>query len=344
MSKEEVKENKNLVNPLVPQAFLDAMQKQAREAATKAADDSFVYAKQISDQMLLMVGEEVNKLSTKIKTEFSELPTLAVKINDKPVKKLKSTAPKYLDRMIVNAKLGLNSLLVGPMGCGKTTAASMLAESLELDFGHLNLTAGASETWLFGRQTPNGFIEGVFSKMYKAGGVFLADELDAADPNLLLSINTAIAGSSMYNPISGELIKRHNDFIFVGAANTFGKGGDHVYTGRNRLDAATLDRFTVIKVDYDPVIEKQVCPDKGLLKTFNEVRKMLAAVNSPEGISTRGIVAAYKQINQGLDKKEILHSITDSWSKVLRDKANVLFDKYVSEAKVETEGEKKWEF
>lgn len=277
------------------------------QSVTKMAiDQTLSYAASRSQEI---IDNTIKELDKRVKPQVLE-----IKIYDQPIKKLSSNAVPFLGRMITNSKLGLNTLLVGPAGCGKTFAAGQLAEALDLQFGHLCLTAGASETWLFGRQTPNGFIEGVFSKLYKNGGVFLADEFDAADPNLLLSINTALANGQMYNPISGEEIKRHESFVFIAACNTFGKGGNHVYTGRNRLDAATLDRFITLQVDYNEAVEESICPDNEIRLTLQHARNQLRNMQSDEIISTRALQAAYKQNQAGVAFPDIIRSITLSWA------------------------------
>lgn len=288
------------------------------EKMTKAViDQTLAYT---SARSMDMINEARREIDSRIKT-----PVLHIQINASPVKQLASPAVPFLGRMITNAKIGLNTLLVGAAGCGKTFSAAQLAEALDLPFGHLCLTAGASETWLFGRQTPNGFIEGVFSKLYREGGVFLADELDAADPNLLLSINTALANGTMYNPISGVEIKRHENFVFIGACNTFGKGANHIYTGRNRLDAATLDRFVTIQVDYNEMVEEMLCPDNEIRLTLQLARRQLKDRQSEEIISTRAIQAAYKQNQAGVDMAQIFTSLTLSWP---AETAKVVFDSH----------------
>lgn len=237
---------------------------------------------------------------------------MAVEV-DKETRKLTKPANPNLGRMIVNAKLGLNTLLVGPAGSGKTVAAEQLAEALGRSFGHVCLTAGASETWLFGRQTAKGFIEGSFSSIYRNGGVFLADEMDGADANMLLSINTSLANGHLYNPIVGENIPRHPDFVFVGAANTLGRGGSGIYTGRSRLDAATLNRFITLQVDYCDAIEAQVCPDETLRSLLQEARNKLATLKSQEIVSTRTLDQAYKQFKAGIPLADIFESLTMGW-------------------------------
>lgn len=347
-TKKEIKKtNDTVVEKGLPASLMLAIQQAAEDAALSATKNALNNAKIITSELMTEVENKLNGIAQ----SFDSMPILHVQIGEQQVKKLDQPAVKYLGRMIANAKLSLNTLLVGPAGAGKTTAAEQLAQAMNLTFGHLNLTAGASETWLFGRQTPNGFVEGQFSKFYREGGVFLADEIDAADPNLLLSINTAIASDKLYNPISGESIQRNENFVFVGAANTYGKGGSATYTGRSRLDAATLDRFVVIEVDYDPDVEKMVCPDSKLLKMFNDLRTELKRVQSQEVISTRGIKAAYKQISAGLASTDVLNSMVLSWPQDLKSFAKKKIETYTekseakqltSKAKSKADSEKEW--
>lgn len=237
--------------------------------------------------------------------------------------KLKGAASPYLEALLTNAKLGFNSLLVGPAGCGKTMAAEQLAEALKKDFGHICLTAGASETWLFGRQTPTGFKEGVFSRMYREGGVFLADEFDGADPNLLLAINTAIANTSFYNPISGEMIHRNPEFYLVAAANTNGRGGNEIYTGRSRIDAATLDRFVIIEVDYNEDLELMICPEFSIREKFQGARKKLRDLKAVEVISTRTLDRAFRMHQAGVAMDTIVRYATAGWPKEIIEHAGL---------------------
>lgn len=285
-------------------AMLQSFRQEMQIASGQVVERSMAYADQLSKTIMDGVRQQMAGLNR---------PKVMVVEIDKQQHKLTKPATPHLARLLVNAKLGLNTLLIGPAGSGKTIAASQVAEALGLPFGHVCLTAGASETWLFGRQTPNGFVEAAFSRFYREGGVFLGDELDAADPNLLLAINTALANGELYNPISGDQIKRHDNFVFIGAANTVGKGADGVYTGRARLDGATLTRFVKIAVDYCEEIEKQVCPDRELRELLQEARTKLRSMKSQEILSTRCLAAAYAQKCAGVEMNEILASLTMGW-------------------------------
>ena len=58
----------------------------------------------------------------------------------------------------------------------------------------------------------------------------------------------------------GVIHQRHERSYILAAANTFGRGGDQMYVGRNALDAATLDRFVLstIHVTYDTALERDL--------------------------------------------------------------------------------------
>lgn len=265
------------------------------------------------------------KADQQIEDLIQKRPTLHVTINHGDPIQLTTKPSPMLPRLITNAKIGLHTMLVGPAGCGKTTIAHQVAESLKLQFGSVCLTAGASETWLFGRQTPNGFIEGAFSKIYREGGVFLADEMDAADANLLLSINTALSHDQLLNPMNGEMIKRSDNFVFIGAANTNGKGATHMYTGRSRLDAATLDRMVIINVDYDSNLERQLCPDDFLFDFLGAVREGLKGAGFDEFVSTRAFISCYKQKQAGVEMSDIKSSLCANWGEGAK---KILDEKY----------------
>lgn len=271
-----------------------------------------------------VMGETMEELE-KIKRSAKEMITpkhvcLHVKINETPIAKLTHEAHALLPKLVTLSKLKENILLVGPAGCGKTTLAHQVAEALGSPFAHLCCSAGMSESYLAGRYLPTGeFKEAEFSRMYREGGVFLLDELDAADANVLLLVNTALANGEFYNPISGKTAKRHEQFVCIAGANTFGLGGNATYTGRNRLDAATLDRFVPFKIEYNKELEAKLCPEEKILAAFHEAREKLNERGAQQVISTRLIARAYKMHLAGFDADDIISTITVSWPKGLAD-------------------------
>jgi len=151
--------------------------------------------------------------------------------------------------------LGHAVMLVGPAGCGKTTIGEHVAEMLDLMF---YITGTVNDT-----HELMGFVDGhghyhatPFRAAFEHGGVWVADEIDAWDAPALLAANSALANGYATFPDVQTPVRRHTDFRMVATANTFGTGADRVYVGRNELDAASLDRFAVIDVDYDLDLER----------------------------------------------------------------------------------------
>lgn len=244
---------------------------------------------------------------------------LEIKINDLPEIKLEQNSCAILEDLLRAAYTRQNAYIFGPAGCGKTTAAKQVAQAMGLNFGYICLTAGASETWLFGRNTPNGFIEGEFSKIYKNGGVFLADEMDAADSNLLIALNTAIDSNQLLNPMSGETITRHKDFVFIGAGNTNGLGATGNYNGRSRLDASTLSRFVFFEMNYDEKLEAVLCLDKNIYQALIKTREYLQGRKSENFITTRDFIKLSKMQAAGSSYDFCLKSLTCNFSEVEKD-------------------------
>ncbi len=146
-------------------------------------------------------------------------------------------------------------MFVGPAGSGKSHVAKQLAGYLELPYGETPMSPGATRGDLLGRHTIGGFITSEFCELYSGGGVFNFEEIDASDPSMLIVLNNALAQSELYNSSNGEKYDRHTDFIAVSTANTFGLGANRDYTARERLDAATIDRWRMGRI-FVPIDEK----------------------------------------------------------------------------------------
>ena len=309
----------------------EGQNEEVEKEVEKQLEKNKIPVEQLAELQKQITAVMTKELKAQAKQIIKEVTTATIpqkivvsfKVNDKELVDKVSDPHPLLAKLVNLLKSGVNVLLVGPAGCGKTMLGDQASKVLGLNFGHLCFSAGVSETWLYGRQLPTGFVEGEFSKLYREGGVFLADEMDAADANLLLSINTALANGIMYNPISGVKYSRHKNFHFIGAANTFGKGQNSAYAGRNRLDATTLDRFISIPVEYLPEIEEKICPVQDLLDNLRALREIVNKSNGSDVISYRAFNKAMTLFHLGYNTEEIKNMLTSSWSKELRTAAGI---------------------
>lgn len=187
-----------------------------------------------------------------------------------------------------------NIMLVGPAGCGKSHLAEQVAESLGLDYSSVSCSSDMSSSVLTGWLLPSDggkfeYAPSDFINLYENGGVFLLDEMDAADPSILLIINQALANGRITIPQrkGNTVVKRHPNFIAVAATNTFGRGGNLMYS-RERLDESTIDRFRsgMIELDYDPELEAKLV-DSEVLEWGLAVRERIINARLKRVISTR---------------------------------------------------------
>lgn len=276
------------------------------EAETSEASEGFDNSEMNAEMAreLAKLRREMKDLkqlvNTTVKTE------LTVKFQGKETKLEERTHPIF-EQVLFHIACGDNVMLVGPKGCGKTYLAEQIAKALELEYGMLSLSGGVTESKLFGRSTPNittgksEFHAALFATMFEDGGVFLLDEVDAADPNVLLSINSGLANGVL--PLDREedpVVRRHKKFVCVAAANTWGNGADRQYVGRNQQDSAFTERFVQIAMDYDSNLELALCPEHtDMVEKLQKYRENMMTNRVERTISTRFITRAYKWMQAG---------------------------------------------
>ena len=166
----------------------------------------------------------------------------------------------YLLLLVEN---GINTMLIGPAGTGKSHIAEQVAAHMNLPYGETGMSAGASRGDLLGRHTiskDKPWITSEYTAIYSGGGVFNFEEIDRADPGVLVALNNSLAGRTLFNSIDGERYPRHETFTPVSTANTFGLGANRNYTSAERLDAATIDRFRMGRmfIPLDEAVEEDI--------------------------------------------------------------------------------------
>jgi hypothetical protein len=241
-----------------------------------------------------------------------------------------------LPRVLRLISAGLPVLLVGPSGSGKTHLSKQAAEALGLRFTFNSMSGCTSEASIFGRVLPDAagnwnYKRSPFVATWTDGGIHLFDEVDAADPNLMVAINAPLANGKLSIPFADETpIPRHASTSIIFAANTFGLGADRQYVGRNALDAATLDRFSVstVFVDYDTALERKLAAETcgsesaaALLEWAHQMRDSIGRNKLLRIMSTRTILNAARLLACGSDLSEVRESYFAGWTADERAKA-----------------------
>ena len=221
------------------------------------------------------------------------------------------------DELIETLKTTGLAYLVGPAGTGKSTLAmdacvKMFGVPKEdwkfcEHFAQISFSPDTTSGEMVGRSDINGiFHKSEVVRVFCEGGLILFDEIDNADASMLVKLNTAIANGQFATP--DGIVRRHKDTVIVCTANTYGTGPDAMYVGRSRLDAATLDRFTLstIEVDYDVKLEKTLASaikDEAkkawLIDFVRRVRKVIKDKHFRRLCSTRFVINAVKWLCAG---------------------------------------------
>lgn len=201
---------------------------------------------------------------------------------------------------------GLHIYLVGPAGAGKTTLANQASKALEKSFWFTG--ALDSKYGLIGFRDAHGnYHRTPFREAFEHGGVFLFDEVDASSANAMLSFNAALANGHMDFP--DGIVERHPDFVAIASANTFGNGQDRLYVGRNQLDAATLDRFVTVEMNYDEKLERSLVGDDrkaiAWVEFVQRTRKAVSDLKLRYVVSPRASIQGSKLLLAGMDASKV---------------------------------------
>ena len=224
---------------------------------------------------------------------------------------------KYDEVMkLVNANIAV--LLTGEAGSGKTTLIKHIADDMKLKFFTISMTRQTTLSHLLGFVSVNGnYIPSSLRKCFEFGGLMLLDEIDAGDPNVLLSLNTIENG---YISFPDELVECHPDFRIAATANP--QDQHNFYTGRSKLDGATLDRFDTIDVDRDEELEKSLV-DEDTFMRMQLMRKVMAAHNAAKPVSMRDSVRYQQRKDLNLLDHKFVFRLTD--------KSDLVYEQYTKE-------------
>lgn len=206
-----------------------------------------------------------------------------------------------------------NIWMCGPAGSGKTQLAHQLAEALGLPF---EFSAALDSSYKISgyKDANSNYNDTPFYRKYKDGGVMLLDEVDFSNPAALSEINAATSNGLGSFPTG--MVERHKDFILICAANTWGMGGDGMYVGTARQNAASLDRFVQVEINYDETLERLIAQHDEWVTIVQTCRKAAFEAGAQIVISPRSSIKGAQLLRRGMSKERVVKRLFSKHNKL----------------------------
>lgn len=193
-----------------------------------------------------------------------------------------------------------NVLFIGETGTGKSLCVRHFCYKYNLPYYRVVMNAGTTVEDIIGQNIMDEegkfkFIYQVLIKFMKNGGVFVFDEINAGQKELLHILNsiTDFERKAVVTQHKGEVIEASDNFLVVACMNPPDE------YDLSQMSKSLKSRFTPYYFDFDEEIDKKVIKDKKLLEFTKQVR--LARVNKQleTPLSTRDLVQ-FQEIRSGL--------------------------------------------
>ncbi|HFG7010892.1 MoxR family ATPase [Acinetobacter baumannii] len=238
--------------------------------------------------------------------ENSAFPEMIPEINDTYVWNVNE-----LKDVMIALELNINPYVWGHKGAGKSEMFDQIAARTGRPLVRIQHTSNTEESHIVGMWTvKNGetiFELGPLALAMKHGWMYLADEYDFAQPNVLSVYQAVLEGKPLYikeADAANRVIKPHPNFRFAATGNTNGSGDETgLYQGTNLQNSANYDRFGSViyksymkKEDESLIIQKRVglCAEDAdkLVDYANLVREQYANSKISDTISPRSLINA----------------------------------------------------
>lgn len=249
----------------------------------------------VADSVMPLVRERIVK-------EFGILPvTHEIKVGTSNPTTIKAELPPCFDSILAYAVNGNPVMMTGPAGTGKGFIARNVAKAVGAEFYEVNAVKNSYDLTGFVDANSN-FVRTPFydaCKAVKEGkkAVFLFDEMDCSEPEVLKIFNEALSSLEFTFPNDEHLT--FDDLIILCACNTFGTGSDEQYCGE-QLDASTLDRFVMVRVDYNRRVEMAIAQgDEELVDFIDAFRRQ----TEKNGLM---FVVSYRSLKRIVSMRDIL--------------------------------------
>lgn len=220
-------------------------------------------------------------------------------------------------KTVMASGLFMPILMVGPSGVGKTYSVYEVAKQTGRELMRVNITFETDEISLIGgyelEDGSTKFRLGPVPTAMKEGKILLLDEIDLANPLLIMCLQPVLEGNPLYIKKTGETIYPSPGFSVIATANTKAQGSTQGnFVGTQVLNEAFIDRFEVV-IDFGYMSfseEMEVLSDflkshnkytksakvnvQYLIRWANDIRRTYLSGVSNETISTRRLLTMMK--------------------------------------------------
>jgi len=223
--------------------------------------------------------------------------------------------PEIFDTAYAELAAGNNLLIYGPAGCGKTRMVAEIAKAAGKPFTNISMSGGVRYSQVFGGpqmviedgQQVTKFVPAALLVAIQQAGVVNVDEIMAADPDVLLGLNSLLETDSRCIMTPMGMVYVHPDCWITACSNTNGRSISAQFTGAQRADDSLNDRFTAMSMTYSDAVEDKILdriqdgPAKSYVRNnLRQLREKVRMNNITFDPSTRRLLTCLRSLSGGV--------------------------------------------
>ena len=208
---------------------------------------------------------------------------------------------QYITTLVDKCPLPLH--LTGPSGTGKSTMVQHTAHQLGRPFSFIMCTRQTSVSHIIGFMSVNGtYIPTPFRKAYEEGHIFCLEEMNAADPNVLIIFNSL--EQNMISFPDGYTEAPHPNFRLVATSNP----NTAQYGARADLDFSTANRFYTVHIEQDNNLALNLT-SQSTLDQIQLLNEFLREYGAARELTMRDSILLHSLIELNLDEQPLFRLI-----------------------------------